>query len=485
MSDFGTHVSQLIEIHHREIAKSTSILTKCIAVLEAERQELQTELAKTKALVEEQKENFDLKLKNAELRVVAAIGRAEKAEASLATSGGTTSKNIAEENAKLRTTVTDLRAQNELERGRQNQRYNRLRMHFMRLEDYLEQHKAEWSKFQSPAPPSAASKRKRVEEASAGDEFQTPRDRRNETPRDELLFSGGSVDSNRQIGDGYDVQKEESGTDKIRSAQFETESAIKRRQSSPTIGEAGLTLECKQRQSARSENPFESKVQQKQPSSEKKAPSSRRLLEPSMDPTDSYVQTQDPWEPSTSTSMRRSAPPDLPSGTSSLDIQQTHPLVEIHKQVPLEAIPSGNPIRENSRVVTSGSSHEMDQGAKGPQQRPSNITSAPHANSRSVVNSSHTESCKQHETVRGNARKALPGHDCDCCKPFYEATRDFMEANNGRLLQMVSRHRAHHKRELTPPGFWQVDFPSTQEVEQQKDMARKRKSGMHVEDHIM
>ncbi|TXT05999.1 hypothetical protein VHUM_03760 [Vanrija humicola] len=91
--------------------------------------------------------------------------------------------------------------------------------------------------------------------------------------------------------------------------------------------------------------------------------------------------------------------------------------------------------------------------------------------------------------VRGrDARKRMHGGDCECCRDYYEAVGPLPVFNAGpvwkdaeeddevdsptkRQRQLedhqnrISRHREVWRKPPTPPDFWKIGFPSTQEVE--------------------
>ncbi|KAG0009642.1 hypothetical protein BGZ80_002198 [Entomortierella chlamydospora] len=101
---------------------------------------------------------------------------------------------------------------------------------------------------------------------------------------------------------------------------------------------------------------------------------------------------------------------------------------------------------------------------------------------------------------RKDKRKQMHGHDCACCRRFYELTgplplpdgynafftpaprpgeKEVWEKSAEEKLQdriqQISRHRVQHEEPLTPPGFWDTDFPSTQErIEWDKIAAERR-----------
>ncbi|KIR34128.1 hypothetical protein I352_03362 [Cryptococcus deuterogattii MMRL2647] len=94
-------------------------------------------------------------------------------------------------------------------------------------------------------------------------------------------------------------------------------------------------------------------------------------------------------------------------------------------------------------------------------------------------------------------RMQMHGGDCECCKGYYEAVGvmpKFHQAPSWKdqeqlggedeeqaareHLNKVSRHREDWVKPPTPPGYWQIGFPTTQEVEEQNrkadEMARER-----------
>merc|ERR1712130_346817 len=60
------------------------------------------------------------------------------------------------------------------------------------------------------------------------------------------------------------------------------------------------------------------------------------------------------------------------------------------------------------------------------------------------------------ETVRGNKRNELPGHDCAQCAKFYALNANLKRPNE--LCNHISRHRAKHKVPATPQSFWNIGF---------------------------
>ncbi|KAF8980977.1 hypothetical protein BGZ46_003397 [Entomortierella lignicola] len=108
---------------------------------------------------------------------------------------------------------------------------------------------------------------------------------------------------------------------------------------------------------------------------------------------------------------------------------------------------------------------------------------------------------------RKDKRKQMHGHDCACCRRFYELTgplplpdgyntfftpaprpgeKEVWERTPEERLQdriqQISRHRVQHEQPLTPPGFWDTDFPSTQDrlewdkiAGERREMKKQRK----------
>ncbi|KAG0294334.1 hypothetical protein BGZ96_001407 [Linnemannia gamsii] len=101
---------------------------------------------------------------------------------------------------------------------------------------------------------------------------------------------------------------------------------------------------------------------------------------------------------------------------------------------------------------------------------------------------------------RKNKRKLMHGHNCECCRRFYEITgplplpdgyshffqpiprpgeREVWEKTDEERLQeriqQMSRHRVQHVAPLTPPGYWNTDFPSTPERKKWDEIDRERR----------
>ncbi|PWN92813.1 hypothetical protein FA10DRAFT_263568 [Acaromyces ingoldii] len=92
--------------------------------------------------------------------------------------------------------------------------------------------------------------------------------------------------------------------------------------------------------------------------------------------------------------------------------------------------------------------------------------------------------------VRDKAqRKGMHAFDCECCRDYYEAvgpppettalgdpvheTSEQREARMQEHRQQLSRHRAYGPPELTPPGYWDIGFPTTQKQKQLNQLAEE------------
>ena len=67
------------------------------------------------------------------------------------------------------------------------------------------------------------------------------------------------------------------------------------------------------------------------------------------------------------------------------------------------------------------------------------------------------------------------GHDRDRLKGLTEAERRelLLQARTRQFADKHGRHRNAHERGKTPPGFWRTEMPSTQELEEDREEARK------------
>ncbi|KAF9912441.1 hypothetical protein EC991_010528 [Linnemannia zychae] len=120
--------------------------------------------------------------------------------------------------------------------------------------------------------------------------------------------------------------------------------------------------------------------------------------------------------------------------------------------------------------------------------------------SPSKVNVPDAERIYNFTERRKSKRKLMHGHNCECCRRFYELTgplplpdgyshffqpiprsgeKEVWEKTDEERLQDriqdVSRHRVHHMPPLTPPGFWDTDFPSTPERKKWDEIDRERR----------
>ncbi|KAJ3286275.1 hypothetical protein HK104_009123 [Borealophlyctis nickersoniae] len=146
----------------------------------------------------------------------------------------------------------------------------------------------------------------------------------------------------------------------------------------------------------------------------------------------------------------------------------------------------------------SGGFPESDSGSSGG--KPSS-SKAPRSNSASRVQAADSSNLprsssagriagpdgvpyKYQEVVRRKEdRKRMHGEDCPCCTGFYRAAgpvKPLKELGaptptDEDHIQVVSRHRYWAKNPETPPGFWQVDFPTTQEAREYNEQARASK----------
>ncbi|PWY99570.1 hypothetical protein BCV70DRAFT_120588 [Testicularia cyperi] len=73
-------------------------------------------------------------------------------------------------------------------------------------------------------------------------------------------------------------------------------------------------------------------------------------------------------------------------------------------------------------------------------------------------------------------RRAMLAHDCPDCVEFYV---HFNDATGHRAAgqaerQACSRHRSTHQRPLTPPGYWNIGFPTTQDADEINQRARQQ-----------
>lgn len=91
------------------------------------------------------------------------------------------------------------------------------------------------------------------------------------------------------------------------------------------------------------------------------------------------------------------------------------------------------------------------------------------------------------EVARGkNARKNMRARGCECCSGYYEqAAKDLNQSEYhhagdcSKIISehqhRISRHRHFNPPPMTPPNYWQMGFPDTQEVENINQRAENNK----------
>lgn len=118
---------------------------------------------------------------------------------------------------------------------------------------------------------------------------------------------------------------------------------------------------------------------------------------------------------------------------------------------------------------------------------------SPSKHPRTETSRTITNERPYHEVVRGKeARKALHASDCACCSDFYKLAGPGMR-NTGPAWrsppqtvphdtkQQVGRHRSRWQRSPTPPLFWDCDFPTTQQLAQEREQNRERRARKSLE----
>ncbi|MBW0464620.1 hypothetical protein O181_004335 [Austropuccinia psidii MF-1] len=108
----------------------------------------------------------------------------------------------------------------------------------------------------------------------------------------------------------------------------------------------------------------------------------------------------------------------------------------------------------------------------------------PDINSRLEINPKRNFGVKHvfDEVARGKQiRKQMLGQDCECCAGYYEqAAKDFNQLQpNSKIVKehrnQISRHRHFNPPPQTPPCYWQLGFPDTQQVEEINKQAEENK----------
>ncbi|KAG0226643.1 hypothetical protein BGX31_007225 [Mortierella sp. GBA43] len=143
-------------------------------------------------------------------------------------------------------------------------------------------------------------------------------------------------------------------------------------------------------------------------------------------------------------------------------------------------VPAREPLPEadlHVDEVMDGTSHPENMGPPDQPRNQRSTTTDTHAPDQRIYNFTERNRDK---------RKQMHGHDCACCRRFYELTgplplpdgynafftpaprpgekEEWEKSAEDRLqdrIQQISRHRVHHENPLTPPGFWDTDFPPT------------------------
>ena len=80
----------------------------------------------------------------------------------------------------------------------------------------------------------------------------------------------------------------------------------------------------------------------------------------------------------------------------------------------------------------------------------------PAKNTTKDIDSNNEPSFAYQEVVRGRAnRQALPGHECEECRKWYDANPGY---DRREIVMECSRHRSRHIPPSTPPDFWNLTF---------------------------
>lgn len=134
--------------------------------------------------------------------------------------------------------------------------------------------------------------------------------------------------------------------------------------------------------------------------------------------------------------------------------------VEVNAPAPASVQPSRsavNPTPASSRARPTPSTSRPNRLSTT--HRPSTAT-APYIDDTPIRNPLH--------------RRTLHASDCPDCSLFYTHLNDLGTAGQGDVERMAcSRHRSTFARADTPEGYWNIGFPSTQEVELINAAARR------------
>lgn len=69
-------------------------------------------------------------------------------------------------------------------------------------------------------------------------------------------------------------------------------------------------------------------------------------------------------------------------------------------------------------------------------------------------------------------------HDCPDCEHFYKHFNDLdlqIPGRGDKEKMACSRHRTTFKRAVTPEGYWNIGFPTTQEAEEINQLAKEKR----------
>ncbi|RUS17670.1 hypothetical protein BC937DRAFT_89648 [Endogone sp. FLAS-F59071] len=137
-----------------------------------------------------------------------------------------------------------------------------------------------------------------------------------------------------------------------------------------------------------------------------------------------------------------------------------------------------------------------DGGEKSRKSRRNVVTSTPpgmiNSKKNGGVNYKYTEVVRKKDE-----RSRMHGADCPCCRKFYAATGPLRPVDGHgprfrsaspvdqnalptdedllqRRIDQVSRHKYVHRPPASPPGYWMVDFPNSQQIKKWNEGAREK-----------
>ncbi|KAJ3315099.1 hypothetical protein HDV04_004240 [Boothiomyces sp. JEL0838] len=146
---------------------------------------------------------------------------------------------------------------------------------------------------------------------------------------------------------------------------------------------------------------------------------------------------------------------------------------------PFDLLKSGSPIQISNPKTPGEKSTSTTLGEKTNPTTPVEISNLKRSYSSITPRTADRPAFKYQEVVRDKeTRRKMHGRDCSCCTDYYRLTADLkplreLGAAHRDRRQVISRHRDWSKKPDTPPWYWDVDFPTTQEIESTK----KRKTG--------